>query len=152
MPKAAVAVLSSPGQLVVDNERGRVLVADTDQDGIPNTVETGLGLNPLLAGDGNGDLDGDGMTNSDEYRAGTDPLDPASHLRVDLTTVPGQATVRFGAVSNKTYTVQFANSLPAPSWTGLAHVLAVSSNRVESFIDPAWTTSRVYRVVTPRQQ
>jgi hypothetical protein len=54
-------------------------------------------------------------------------------------------------VSNKTYTVLYANSLPAPLWTGLADVLALSSNRVESFADPTWTTSRVYRVVTPRR-
>jgi hypothetical protein len=60
--------------------------------------------------------------------------------------------VRFGAVSNKTYTVQFTDSLPASFWTGLADVLALSSNRVESFVDPTWTTSRVYRAVTPRQQ
>jgi hypothetical protein len=71
---------------------------------------------------------------------------------VDLSSVPGQATVRFGAVSNRTYTVQFADSLPAPFWTGLADVLALNSNRVESFVDPTWTTNRIYRVVTPRQQ
>jgi hypothetical protein len=91
------------------------------------------------------------MTNGDEYRAGTNPGDPASYLRVELVTVPGQATVRFGAVSNKTYTVQFAGRLPAPFWTGLADVPALSSNRVESFVDPTWTTNRVYRIVTPRQ-
>jgi len=140
------------GVALINNNNFFTIVADTDRDGIPNTVETGLGLNPLLGADGGGDLDGDGMTNGDEYRAGTDPANPASYLRVDLTTVPGQATVRFGAVSNKTYTVQFAGRLPAPFWTGLADVPALSSNRVESFVDPTWTTNRVYRVVTPRQQ
>jgi hypothetical protein len=140
------------GLALINNNNFITLVADTDQDGIPNTVETGLGLDPLLADDGGGDLDGDGMTNGDESRAGTDPADPASHLRMDLSTVPGQATVRFGAVSNRTYTVQYADTLPAPFWTGLADVLALTSNRVESFVDPTWTTHRVYRAVTPRQQ
>jgi hypothetical protein len=139
------------GVALINNNTFITIVADTDRDGIPNTVEVGLGLDPLVAADSNGDLDGDRMTNGDEYRAGTDPANPASYLRVDLSTVPGQATVRFGAVSNKTYTVQFAEQLPAPFWTGLADVLALSSNRVESFVDPNWTTSRVYRVTTPRQ-
>jgi hypothetical protein len=139
------------GSAPINNNNFITIVADTDRDGIPNNIEVLLGLDPLLAADGAGDLDGDGMTNSDEYRAGTDPANPASYLRVDLNTVPGQATVRFGAVSNKTYTVLYANSLPAPLWTGLADVLALSSNRVESFADPTWTTSRVYRVVTPRR-
>ena len=139
------------GLALINNNNFITLVADTDSDGIPNTVEAGLGLNPMLAADGDGDLDGDGMTNADEYRAGTDPANPASYLRVDLSTLPGQATVRFGAVSNKTYTVQFANRLPAPFWNSLADVVALSSNRVESFIDPTWTTNRIYRVVTPRQ-
>ncbi len=140
------------GQALINNNNFITLVADTDRDGIPNSVESELGLDPLLAADGGGDLDGDGMTNGDEYRAGTDPADPSSYLRVDLSTVPGQATVRFGAVSNRTYSVQYADSLPAPFWTGLADVLALNSNRVESFVDPAWTTNRVYRTVTPRQQ
>src|SRR5262249_42859382 len=74
------------------------IVADTDHDGIPNTVETGLGLDPLLAADGDGDLDGDGMTNADEYRAGTNPNDPTSFLKVEQTIMPGAATVLFGAM------------------------------------------------------
>jgi len=139
------------GVALINNNSFITVVADTDRDGIPNTVEVALGLDPLVAADGNGDLDGDGMKNGDEYRAGTDPADPASYLRVDLSTLPGLATVRFGAVSNKTYTVQYTDHLPAPFWTGLADVPALNSNRLETLVDPAWTTSRVYRVTTPRQ-
>ncbi len=45
---------------------------DTDADSMPDGWEIENQLNPLLA-DGGSDLDGDGVTNADEYLAGTDP-------------------------------------------------------------------------------
>jgi hypothetical protein len=39
---------------------------DTDMDGMPNFWELANGMNPSLA-DNNGDLDGDGYTNLEEY-------------------------------------------------------------------------------------
>jgi hypothetical protein len=40
---------------------------DSDQDGMPNTWETAQGLDPSDPADGNGDADGDGYTNLEEY-------------------------------------------------------------------------------------
>jgi hypothetical protein len=40
---------------------------DTDQDGMPNVWETANGFNPDDADDRNGDADGDGYTNLEEY-------------------------------------------------------------------------------------
>jgi hypothetical protein len=54
-------------------------------------------------------------------------------------------------VSNRTYTVQFTDQLNSGAWSRLADIVARANNRVESFTDPAWTTNRFYRVVTPRQ-
>ena len=45
---------------------------DNDNDGIPNTIETAATLNPNDATDALLDLDGDGWSNLDEYRLGTD--------------------------------------------------------------------------------
>ena len=44
---------------------------DSDGDGIPDNVETAAGLNPNEPQDAAGDLDNDGLTNIQEYLAGT---------------------------------------------------------------------------------
>lgn len=92
----------SGGQLVVDrvvmtNECGLFIQAggtvsvgsvlldpnlDADDDGLPNGWEIAHGLNPLSSAgkDGaDGDPDGDGFTNLEEYEAGTDPQNPNSN-------------------------------------------------------------------------
>ena len=61
------------------------------------------------------------------------------------------ATVRFGAVSNHTYSVLFSETLDIVSWTKLGDVVARPTNRVETLFDPGWTTNRYYRAVDPRQ-
>lgn len=59
--------------------------ADLDDDGdlIPDTIETGLGLNPLDASDILLDLDGDGWSNGDEYRFATGIDDPESNPQTE---------------------------------------------------------------------
>jgi pectate lyase len=47
---------------------------DADLDGMPDTWENGMGLNPNLANDRNFDADGDGFTNLEEYLGGLSPL------------------------------------------------------------------------------
>ena len=49
-----------------------VLWADVDADGMPDTWEREVGLDPLRA-DGHEDADGDGWTNAEEWADGTDP-------------------------------------------------------------------------------
>jgi hypothetical protein len=125
-----------------------ITVADTDGDGLPDDWETRHGLQPGNAGDRDLDTDGDGLSNAQEYTAGTDPANAADYLQVRLSAAPGQASVVFQAVSNRTYTVQAAEGLGAP-WVRLADVVARTNSRVESVPDPVWSTNRVYRLVTP---
>jgi Bacterial TSP3 repeat len=51
----------------------QVCAGDSDCDGMPDAWEIAHGLNPYDPSDANLDPDGDGLTNLEEYRHGTDP-------------------------------------------------------------------------------
>jgi len=52
---------------------------DTDGDGLNDDYEKKYGLNPNDPADADGDIDGDGFTNIEEFEAKTDPSDATSH-------------------------------------------------------------------------
>lgn len=58
--------------------------ADSDGDGMPDVWERKYGLNPHAAADADLDPDDDGFTNLQEYKDGSDPLDPKSHTELAL--------------------------------------------------------------------
>jgi len=57
---------------------------DSDSDGIPDNWETAYNLNANSGADRDLDSDGDGMSNLQEYYAGTDPTNALSRLTVSL--------------------------------------------------------------------
>jgi hypothetical protein len=57
--------------------------------------------------------------------------------------------VSFLAISARTYTVQVTDPLGGP-WRTLDSVVARATNRVVTLVDPDYTTSRFYRLATPR--
>jgi hypothetical protein len=126
------------------------VLADSNANGIPNDWEFQYFGSPTGA-ERDADNDGDTMSNWAEYVAGTHPQDPASFLKVDAIEVSATVSVRVGAISNRTYSVQYSDSLGANPWRKLADLTARSTNRVETVLDPASTASRYYRLVTPRQ-
>lgn len=100
-------------------------VADTDGDGIPDYWEEEYFGGPVGAG-ADEDADGDGMTNLEEFIAGTNPTDPRCAFRVVIDKVPPPAQntrasdasgdgsvvqLEWPTVSNRTYIIWRATRL-----------------------------------------
>lgn len=134
-----VSNIASPG--VLSQRAVLTVLADTDRDGIPDSVEGATNI------DAAADADGDGATNGEEYIAGTDMNNAASVLEIQA---PTDESLSFTAVSNRTYTVQFSEDLVS-GWQKLSDVFAMRTNRVVDISDQMTSSNRFYRLVIPAQ-
>ncbi len=84
---------------------------DVDRDGIDDLFELARPtfLNPLDAADAAADFDGDGASNLEEYRRGTDPAVPENVTRVTASPGPGES----GVSVNRETVVRFSRPLAA---------------------------------------
>ena len=128
-----------------------ITLADADHDGIADIWEIANGLNTNDVADAVLDSDGDTLSNRSEFLAGTDPTNPASYLKIDSITANSGAMLAFGAISNRTYSVQYSDVVGSGFWFKLTDIAARSSNRVETIYDSAYATNRIYRLATPQQ-
>jgi hypothetical protein len=119
---------------------------DTDGDGMDDAWENTYFGN--LSRNGTGDFDGDGLTDLQEFNAGTDPKVFASALRLQVVdTLP--TVLQFNATANRLYTIEYKNSLSAPSWS-LLHNEPAGAARLVTITDvSAPPANRFYRVRTP---
>ena len=126
------------------------LLPDTDRDGLPDAFETANSLNPADGADASIDRDGDTFTNGQEFIAGTNPGDTNSYPRIEQ--IIAGPNLRFNAISNRTYTLQFKTNLNDVAWQKLADVAARPTNWTANALDPVPANPlRVYRLVTPGQ-
>lgn len=92
--------------------------SDADEDGLPDAWELQHGLDPRRGwGDDGpeGDPDGDGLTNFQEYVAGTHPRDPASLLRLEWAgRDEDMAQIEFVARPGRVYEVLAADDVRGP--------------------------------------
>jgi len=89
---------------------------DADADGLPDLWETSyFGGTDLPGGGPNDDPDADGMTNLAEYLAGTDPLDPASALRLSVQVEGHVLHLTFPTAVGKHYQLETTQGLNT-SW------------------------------------
>jgi len=108
------ATLGQPAQTTrIDLTLG----VDANHDGLPDAWQQLLIalLGPGARTGPNDDADGDGITNMDEYLAGTYAFDPASGFRLNMFRgAGGKPMLEFMAVSPRTYTVY--NSTNLQTW------------------------------------
>ncbi len=126
-------------------------IVDPGGNAIPDWWETDyfgtIGINPSA------DPDGDGFTNLQEYRIGTQPNNPASKLAISQTAVVPNGGLRdfritFPTATDVTYRVEHCDDLTPRSWTALGGDLTGTGNPA-SVTDPNAVTlhpSRFYRV------
>ena len=119
---------------------------DTDGDGMPEGWETANGLNPNGSSDSSKDDDGDGVSNLAEYRAGTNPQDAMSYLRIQSLVInnANEVQVTWGSASNRLYSIQRASVLTGgTSFTNIAeNIFPTPQENV--FIDTTATNAKEF--------
>ena len=122
------------------------LTSDSDGDGIPDDAEIALGLDPRNPADGALDFDGDGLTNLEEYRAGTnmriadtdgDGLSDGAEVKVHHTNplvadsdgdgIPDGVEVRSGTNPNSAASFNLSSAVQSLTVTPSAFTLIVNS-------------------------
>ena len=148
-PDGSTNVLAFPGT-PSPAQSNYLPLADSDQDGLPDTWE--MAHFGSLALDGSADSDGDRMTNYQEYLAGTDPTNPADALRLAAFPVANTVVLQFNAAAGVSYSVQFRESLQDGTWIKFADVPAGPGSGVVRVSDPSpRDPTRFYRVISPAQ-
>jgi len=120
--------------------------SDTDKDGLPTRYESFYGLNTNSA-DANADSDGDGLTNMQEFRAGTNPKSSASRFAVSsIDFITGVPRITFQSVAGKTYRVEYTDDIRGP-WKILMYGIYTAQPTLVQVPDQtASTAGRSYRV------
>lgn len=121
---------------------------DYDFDGLADSFQRQYFARfTLPEADPNADPDGDTFINSSEYRAGTNPTNSASFLKVEtVTTSISGATVVWRSVSGKRYQLYYKPLLTAATWTAVGGIVTATATTAQQ-LDPAGVSGmRFYRV------
>jgi Lamin Tail Domain/Bacterial TSP3 repeat len=136
------------------NPGTRNCMSDTDGDALPDDWELANGLSPDSAAgnDGaNGDPDGDGMTNWQEYLAGTDPHNSQDTLRFDSVSCSNQVCrLQFNTHTGRNYAIERLDVFrPTNTWVAFTNLIP-SANGPVNVSDPQAPAGYFYRLKVTR--
>jgi Tol biopolymer transport system component len=150
-----LAFTSLASGLVSGDHNGRIDVflttvlpertSDTDNDGMADEWEREHfgGLQELPEAD----PDLDGFTNLEEFTAGTDPRDPASQLRLEITHgAAGNAHLHWTAVPGRTYALEYTLDPAGGAWSAAPGIIRVTGAVAESEETAPLPPSQYYRL------
>lgn len=127
---------------------GRTWGADLNFDGLPDDwQEAFFGGNPALWPSPWVDSDGDGVSNRDEFFAGTNPGDIASALKLALTQTPQGWKVVWDTTPGQVYRLQSSSDFQ--QWDHLGGYRFAAGQTDSSFIEPA-AGMAYYRIIRIR--
>jgi hypothetical protein len=133
--------------------RGRVIRVDLAIVPLPDDYDAWaaaiFGNATLPQAARNADPDGDGLTNTGEHAAGTDPQDPNSALRIlTLTLDPqqDQAAVGWQSVSGKRYLIEVASGAQGPWEEVGSQVPSAGGITQVNVTEPPGQVRRFYRI------
>jgi hypothetical protein len=149
-------ISASPNGLAVFPQRVRDGLLFTSQrdssvfdDDIPDSWRLRyFGSVRNLLSHANADADGDGVSNSVEFKAGTNPVDARSSMRVQAKhKLANRAfTLRWPTAKGKTYAIESASSVASPEWTQIAPNVPGSGFEMEFAPQDEGTAQQFYRV------
>ena len=130
-----------------------LVATDTDGDGIPdNWMNAHFGHPTGQVADNSraiDDADGDGLTNFQEFRTGTDPVVASSRLRITAVTRSGSDLgITFSSVAGKTYRIETKSDLSLANWTLFQdQVFATGASTQITDLGATALLKRCYRVL-----
>jgi hypothetical protein len=129
--------------------RGRAfLPPDTDNDGIPDSIEADHSLNSNDPSDATGDKDRDGKSNLDEYVLGTDISVVDAHIKPKLAASGGQVEIEIPSeflTEGRQYHIEAAADFSS-GWNRIGSHVPPTASSGPHLLQDTFEGKRLYRV------